>query len=112
PLLVATGFRSGERTSDVEQRGADGFARPFPARCKSPSAFDRGPGSQADEAGRTWRRGREADDDRIEPAPGRLDCQELPPPGPPLSRPDSGGNAGTDARGRQVRLAPRLQVLD
>src|SRR5437588_103623 len=41
-----------------------------------------------------------------------LDREELPQPGPALPRPDPGGNARPDPRRREVRLAPRLQVLD
>jgi len=36
---------------------------------------------------------------------------KVSPPGPPPPRPDPGGDAGADACGRQVRLAPGLQVL-
>ena len=58
------------------------------------------------------RHAREAADDPVEPAPRRLDREELPQPGPALPRPDPGGDARADPRRREVRLAPRLQVLD
>ena len=55
---------------------------------------------------------REAAHDPGEPAPRRLDREELPQPGPAVPRPDPGGHARPDPRGREVRLAPGLQVLD
>ena len=54
----------------------------------------------------------QAADDPVEPAPRRLDREELPEPGPAVPRPDPGGHARADPRRREVRLAPRLQVLD
>src|SRR5918911_1243706 len=65
----------------------------------------------AQDAHRERRPGREAADDPVEPAPRRLDREELPQPGPPLPRPDPGGDARPDPRGREIRLAARLQVL-
>ena len=61
---------------------------------------------------RARRHGGEGADDPVEPPPRRLDREELPQPGPPVPRPDPGGHARPDPRGREVRLAPRLQVLD
>ena len=49
---------------------------------------------------------------RRKPPPGRLDRQEVPQSRPELPRPDSGGQHRPDAGGRQVRISPRLQVLD
>ena len=54
----------------------------------------------------------EGADDPVEPAARRLDREELPQPGAPVPRPDPGGHARADPRGREVRLAARLQVLD
>ena len=50
--------------------------------------------------------------DQLEPAPGRLDRQALPGAAICAAGPDPGGHPGPDPRGREVRLAPRLQVLD
>ena len=55
---------------------------------------------------------REAEDGRVEPAPGRLDRQELPQPGATVSRPDPGGHDRPRSRGGEVRLPQGLQVLD
>ena len=55
---------------------------------------------------------REAPDDRVEPPPRRLDREGLPRSRRPVPRPDPGGHARPEPRGREVRLAPRLQVLD
>src|SRR5215208_5247203 len=50
-------------------------------------------GGRSRQAHRARRPRREAEDGRVEPAPGRLDRQELPQPGPALPRPDPGGHA-------------------
>ena len=50
-------------------------------------------GGRARQADRARRPRRQAEDGRVEPAPGRLDRQELPQPGPALPRPDPGGHA-------------------
>src|SRR4029077_3150242 len=42
----------------------------------------------------------------------RPDRQELPQPGPAVPRPDPGRHPRPDPGGREVRLAPWLQVLD
>jgi hypothetical protein len=49
---------------------------------------------------------------RGEPASRRLDRQALPQPRDGIPRPHPGGQPRPDARGREVRLPPRLQVLD
>ena len=49
--------------------------------------------------------------DRGQPAPGRLDRQALHGPRADPARPDPGGQPRPDPRGREVRLAARLQVL-
>src|SRR4029077_15241151 len=54
----------------------------------------------------------EAPDDRVEPPPRRVDREGLSRPGRPVPGPDPGGNAGIEPGRREVRLAPRLQVLD
>ena len=51
-------------------------------------------------------------DDRGEPPARRLDREELPRARPLVPRPDPGGLARPDPRGREVRLPQGLQVLD
>ena len=50
--------------------------------------------------------------DRGEPAARGVDRQALHRARPDAARPDPGGQPGPDPGGREVRLAPRLQVLD
>ena len=64
------------------------------------------------QADREGRHGRQAPHGGGQPAPGRLDREGVPGPWSQLPRPDPGGVAGADPRGREVRLPPRLQVLD
>ena len=47
-----------------------------------------------------------------EPAPRHLDRQEIHQPRPAVPRPDPGRQHRPDEGGRQVRVPPRLQVLD
>jgi RNA polymerase primary sigma factor len=51
-------------------------------------------------------------DGRGQPAPGHLDRQEVHQPRPAVPRPDPGRQHRPDEGGRQVRVPPRLQVLD
>ena len=76
------------------------------------AAADRERGGRAGQADRARRHRRQAADGRGQPAPGRLDRQELPRPRPALPRPDPGGHPRADPGRREVRLPPRLQVLD
>ncbi len=55
---------------------------------------------------------REGADDQLEPAPRRLDREALPGPRPAAGRPRPGGRDRAEPCRREVRLAPRLQVLD
>ena len=55
---------------------------------------------------------RQAGDGRGQPAPRRLDRQEVPQPGTALPRSDPGGDDRARARGREVRPPQGLQVLD
>ena len=50
--------------------------------------------------------------DRSQPAPGGEHRQEVHQPRPAAARPDPGRQHRPDARGRQVRVPARLQVLD
>ena len=67
---------------------------------------------RAREADRARRHGRQAADGGGQPAARRLDRQGLRRPRAQLPRPDPGGLARPDPRRREVRLPPRLQVLD
>ena len=51
-------------------------------------------------------------DGRGQPAPGDLDREEVHQPRPAVPRPDPGRQHRPDEGGRQVRIPPRLQVLD
>src|SRR6185436_9127565 len=102
----------GTPTPGADARVDDRRAAAVPARDRSPSAADRRAGGRAGQEDRARRHAGEATDDPVEFAPGRLDREELPKPGSAVPRPDPGGHAGPDPGGREVRLAPRLQVLD
>ena len=93
-------------------RDDDGRAAALPARGRPAHAADRCAGGRAREARRARRPRCEAGDDPVQPPPGRLDREELPQPGAPLPRPDPGRHPRPHSRRREVRLAPRLQVLD
>ena len=54
----------------------------------------------------------EEGDGRGEPPPGHLDRQEIHQPRPAVPRPHPGRQHRPDEGGRQVRVPPRLQVLD
>ena len=69
-------------------------------------------GGRPRQAHRARRPRRQAEDGRVQPAPGRLDRQELPQPGPAVPGPDPGGDARPGPRGGEVRLPQGLQVLD
>ena len=66
----------------------------------------------AGQAHRARRHGRQAAHGRGQPAAGRLDRQGLRRARPDAAGPDPGGLARPDPGGREVRLPPRLQVLD
>ena len=55
---------------------------------------------------------RQEGDGRGQPAPGDLDRQEVHQPRPAVPGPDPGGQHRPDEGGGQVRIPPRLQVLD
>ena len=75
------------------------------------AAHARGRGAPG-QAHRAERHVREERADRGEPAAGGVDRQALHGPRADAARPDPGGQPGADPRGREVRLAARLQVLD
>ena len=71
------------------------------------------PQARADGAeGRARGAAGEEGDGRGEPAPRHLDRQEIHQPRPAVPRPDPGRQHRPDEGGRQVRVPPRLQVLD
>ena len=84
----------------------------LPRRRRPPQAAHRRRRGHAREADRARRPGRQAPHDRVEPPARRVDRQGLPRARRAVPRPDPGGDAGPEPRGREVRLAPRLQVLD
>ncbi len=86
-IHVARG-RDRARDRRVPQDRADGAE----GRARSP------PGQEGDGGG--------------EPAPRHLDRQEIHQPRPAVPRPDPGRQHRPDEGGRQVRVPPRLQVLD
>ena len=88
------------------------LAAPLPALDRAGRAAHRRPGDRAREADREGRHGRQAPHGRGEPAARRLDREGLSRPRAQLPRPDPGGLAGADPGGGEVRLPPRLQVLD
>src|SRR5439155_209704 len=100
PLVPNPGLKSSPAAADTK-------AVELPA-----PAPDGRPGGRVGEEDRARRPPGEAADDPVEPAARRLDREELPQPRSPVPRPDPGGNARTHPRSREVRLAPRLQVLD
>ena len=75
---------------------------------------DRGTEAHAarDDPGRHGRRAGQARTDRSQPATGGVDRQEVHQPRIAVPRPDSGGQHRPDEGGGQVRISPRLQVLD
>ena len=101
---------------DVRQRRPrdrdDRLAPALPQRSRPLSAPDRGGGGRAREEDRGRRRRGEEPDDQLEPPPRRLDREEVPGSRPLAAGPDPGRRDRPDPRGREVRLAPRLQVLD
>ena len=83
-LATETGLEIGEYPQD-RPHGAEGRARGAP-------------GQEGDGGG--------------EPAPRHLDREEIHQPRPAVPRPDPGRQHRPDEGGRQVRVPPRLQVLD
>src|SRR5487761_2441567 len=89
-----------------------------PAEAARPAGEDRhsaqGPQGhqQADVHGRGQSAPRQARNDRSQPAPGDIDRQKIHQPRAAVPRPDPGGQYRPDEGGGQVRIPPRLQVLD
>ena len=108
----AEGRRAQEAGDRPDGRAEPRLAAPVPALDRPGLAADRRAGGRAGQAHRARRHARQAADGRGQPAPRRLDRQGLPGPRPDVPGPDPGGLARADPRGREVRLPPRLQVLD
>ena len=94
------------------RRDDDRLAPAVPQRGRALPAADRRGGGRARQADRARRPAGEGQDDQLEPPPRRLDREEVPGPRALAARPDPGGDHRADPRRREVRLAPRLQVLD
>ena len=92
--------------------GAEDAVRLYLKRIGAVRAPDQGGRGAPGQAGRGERHGGQERPDRGQPAPRGLDRQALHRPRPDPARPDPGGQPGPDPRRREVRLAPRLQVLD
>src|SRR4029450_11757991 len=86
--------------------------RAVPERDRPLSAADGSGGGRAREARREGRSPGEGADDQLEPPPRGTRGQEVPRPRRPLRRPDPGRRDRAEPRGREVRLAEGLQVLD
>ena len=96
-------FEASERAQGPGQddgRRARGDARSADAHARDDLAR-RDPGRAGQEGAR-----------RGQPPAGRLDREEVHEPRPAVPRPDSGRQHRPDEGGRQVRVPPRLQVLD
>ena len=88
-------------------------ARPLPERDRPLPAPDRARGDHARApASSAATRSRDRMITSSEPAARGLDREALPRLGAVAPGPRPGGDARADPRGREVRLAPRLQVLD
>ena len=83
----------------------------LPERAPPLPAADQGRGDRAGPAHRAGRPRGQGADDQLQPAPGGVDRQEVPGPGPLAARPDPGGHLRPDPRGREVRPPQGLQVL-
>ena len=110
----AAARRGGEELTEArpDGRAVARLAAPLPARDRQGAAAHGRPGGLPGEADRARRHDREDADDRGEPAPRRLDREGLPRTRALVPRPDPGGIARADPRGREVRLPQGLQVLD
>ena len=93
-------------------RRHDRRAPALPQRDRPPPAADAGRGDRPRQAHRARRPRGQGPDDQREPAPRRLDRQEVPGLRADAARPDPGGHPGPDPRGREVRLAQGLPLLD
>ncbi len=106
------GRRRHRRPARRRARGRHrGRGSPLPAEHRSRGAAHQGRRGAPRQARRGERHGRQERADRGEPAARGVGRQALPGPRAHAARPDPGGQHGADQGGREVRLAPRLQVL-
>ena len=91
-----------------------GASRKLRALEEAPDALDPGDQGRSTATSRPAKRGapREEGDGRGEPPPRDLDRQEVHEPRPAVPGPDPGRQHRPHEGGRQVRIPPRLQVLD
>ena len=102
--------RGADALSSGDRRTAAQAARPAEAR-DDPLEGPEGD-QQADVDGRSQGTQGQARNDRGQPAPGDLDRQEVHQSRPAVPRPDPGRQHRSDEGRGQVRIPPRLQVLD
>ena len=108
-------LRQGLEKHGRQGQGQDQAAPPRDpgARRRDRARDRRVPQDRADGAeGRARSAPGEEGDGGGEPTPRDLDRQEIHKPRPAVPRPDPGRQHRPDEGGRQVRLSPRLQVLD
>ena len=86
-------------------------AAALPQRDRPPPAAHAAGGDRPRQAHRARRPRRQGAHDQREPAPGRVDRQEVPGHRADAARPHPGGHPRPDPRRREVRLAPRLPLL-
>ena len=106
-----------KETNEARRRSTSAADREVPqAACASSSRGTASPTKRSrrrsDPRGRGGGRAGQGRADRREPPPRRLDRQEVHQPRPAVPRPDPGGEHRPDEGGREVRVPPRLQVLD
>ena len=99
------------RQGAVRGQGAPGSAHRH-AGSRRPADQEPEGHQQADVHRRSQGTPRQTRNDRGQPAPGDLDRQEVHQPRPAVPRPDPGRQHRPDEGGGQVRIPPRLQVLD
>ena len=100
------------RDVDLDDRAEPRLAASVPACDRPCTAAQRRRGGGAGQADRARRHDRQAAHGGGQPAPGGVDRQGLRRARPDAARPDPGGIARPDQGGGEVRLPPRLQVLD
>ena len=106
----ASSPKSCRRSTSASRRTASSISRTSSRTPASPRRAQAHPAR--DDPGRHGRREGQARAHRGQPSPRRLHRQEVHQPRPAVPRPHSGGQHRPDEGGRQVRVPPRLQVLD
>ena len=103
-----------QRRAEPQRPGDQGTAAAHdrPAGARGAAAGRPAQDQQADGGRRKARPPRQARNDGGQPAPGDLDREEVHQPRPAIPRPDPGRQYRPAEGGGQVRIPPRLQVLD